>query len=313
MRLTLIVPCYNEELRLPESEYVDWLAKAASGANARLLFVDDGSRDGTVKVLRRICNSAPAGCASVLELGANQGKAEAVRRGLVHATGEGQASDGDIIGFWDSDLATPLSAVPQLAAVLDRSAHLQMVFAARVALLGREIARSPVRHYLGRVFATLASLTLELGIYDTQCGAKLFRNNRNLRTVIAAPFLTRWVFDCEMIARYAAILAATKPPLPTPAAHPWLPLQSIIAEFPLERWVDVAGSKVKPFDIVRMALGLVRIKLVYFLHEWPSGARKPEAIVRLVGTLGVLAAIVLLALLALGMLMSTLMRINVCP
>ena len=47
---TLVVPCYNEELRLPEAEYVSWLAGPAADADVRLLFVDDGSRDGTVRV-----------------------------------------------------------------------------------------------------------------------------------------------------------------------------------------------------------------------------------------------------------------------
>jgi dolichyl-phosphate beta-glucosyltransferase len=308
--LTLVVPCYNEELRLPEDEYVGWLAGAAGPANVRLLFVDDGSRDGTVRVLRRICDAAPAGRASVLTLGANQGKAEAVRRGLLQAIAEGGADD--LVGFWDSDLATPLEAAPHLAAVLHGNARLQMVFAARVALLGRQIQRSPIRHYLGRVFATLASLSLDLAIYDTQCGAKVFRVSPELRTVVATPFLTRWVFDCEMLARYAALLAGRGAPsgaseAPTsgryaePSPHT---LDGIIYEFPLEKWVDVAGSKVKPWDILRMAAGLVRIRLVYFLHEWPSGARKPH----LPLVLAALAALVFVGLCAVFALVVGLLR-----
>jgi dolichyl-phosphate beta-glucosyltransferase len=263
MRVVLVVPCYNEEKRLPEAQYVQWLG--AGESSVHLLFVDDGSRDGTVKLLRRIAQSVPAGRASILELGTNQGKAEAVRRGFLEAMSS--ASDGDLVGFWDSDLATPLAAVAQLAGVLRERPQLQMVFGARVALLGRAISRSPVRHYLGRVFATLASAILDLAIYDTQCGSKLFRVTPALRAVVGTPFLTRWVFDCEMIARYAALSAAG-------AAPSTLPLTETIYEFPLEEWVDVAGSKVKPTDIIRMAIGLVRIRLVYFLHEWPSGKPK---------------------------------------
>ena len=165
----------------------------------------------------------------------------------------------EVVGFWDSDLATPLPAVPQLAAVIESKPHVHMVVGARVALLGRRISRSPIRHYLGRVFATLASLALELPIYDTQCGAKLFRVTPSLHTVLATPFLTRWVFDCEMIARFAALLplppaddrgAATRrgrePRSARATTQPAMQsLHEAIYEFPLEEWVDVAGSKVR--------------------------------------------------------------------
>ena len=293
-KVTLVVPCYNEEVRLPVADYIGY-AKASGTSNraaTRLLFVDDGSRDRTVDVLQCIIDGSPAGCVNMLKLPSNQGKAEAVRQGLLQAVAS--SSDGDIVGFWDSDLATPLAAVEQLAELLRSRPQLQMVFAARVALLGRKVKRSPIRHYIGRVFATLASLALNLAIYDTQCGAKLFRVTPTLRAVLAAPFMTRWVFDCEMIARFAALSAAS-------ASQP--PLEETIYEYPIEEWVDVAGSKVKPTDVVRMAIGLVRIHVVYFLHEWPGGAARP-ALVRTVMALavGILVLGALLLLIAYALL-----------
>ena len=259
---TLVVPCYNEERRLPKAAFARYLADEAT-SGVHVLFVDDGSRDQTLPLLRRIAAAAPPGRAGVLALGSNCGKAEAVRRGMVHALGK---RESELVGFWDADLATPLCAVQQLASVLASRSSVQMVFGARVALLGRRITRHPVRHYLGRVFATLASFTLDLPIYDTQCGAKLFRSSPALRAVVGTPFLTRWVFDCEMIARYGALGAA--------GGHRCT-LAEAIVEFPLEEWVDVAGSKVRKLDVLRMALGLLRIRIVYFLHEWPSGRRRP--------------------------------------
>ena len=184
-----MVPCYNEELRLREEAFLSYL-RASAGA-VRIIFVDDGSTDGSVALLERIV-ARSAGAAELLPLGVNQGKAEAVRRGMLHAL---ESCPYTIVGFWDSDLATPLSAVAQLEATLAERPALQMVFGARVALLGRRIHRSMKRHYAGRVFATLTSLVLDMPIYDTQCGAKLFRATPALRTVLTQPFLTRWVFD----------------------------------------------------------------------------------------------------------------------
>ncbi len=291
---TLVVPCYNEEKRLRVADFVSWLANDPGSRDVTLLFVDDGSRDGTVDVLQQILGAVPTGRASVLQLGVNCGKAEAVRRGMLEAMHTGAASGAgpppEVIGFWDCDLATPLQAVPQLAAILATRPEIQMVFGARVALLGRRIQRSPVRHYLGRVFATLASLSLDLPIYDTQCGAKLFRATPTLRTVITAPFLTRWVFDCEMIARFHASSPAVdaldhEQGASAGAAgssgargrgNSALAVANTIFEFPLEEWVDVAGSKVKPTDILKMAYGLLNIRRVYFHREWPSGRPRPQ-------------------------------------
>src|SRR5207248_10840878 len=108
----------------------------------------------------------------------------------------------DSIGFWDADLATPFSELPGFLAILESRAAIQIVIGARVRLLGRDISRRPSRHYVGRVGATLIASSLGLAVYDTQCGAKLFRVNDTMRKVFAAPFLSRWIFDVEIIARF---------------------------------------------------------------------------------------------------------------
>ena len=243
--ICLVIPCYNEAHRLKTSEFQDFLSISQTSF---LLFVDDGSSDGTFLVLEQMCRSSSARM-TVLRNSRNKGKAESVRTGINHALAN---LNPDVIGFWDADLATPLSAVPNLLSVLEGHDTAEMVFGSRIKLLGRHVERRPVRHYLGRVFATVVSILLRLPIYDSQCGAKLFRVDSATTEVFAAPFLSRWVFDVEIIARYLKI-----------NKNDALYLRDNLFEYPLETWVDVAGSKVRPADFVRAALDLVRIWRAY--------------------------------------------------
>lgn len=243
--VTVVIPCYNEAHRLNREAFRAYLS---SDVRARLLFVDDGSTDNTVQVLASVCQGFESH-AAILRCSVNRGKAEAVRFGILHAL---QHHDPDIVGFWDADLATPLSAIDQLVKVLDEKAAVMMVFGSRIKLLGRDVQRDLLRHYLGRIFATAASLVLELAIYDTQCGAKLFRANAEAAHLFAYPFLSKWVFDVEIIARTRRVYGAT-----TETLH------HLIYEFPLEAWEDVAGSKVKPIDFVHAFVDLVRIRFHY--------------------------------------------------
>src|SRR4029077_432705 len=114
----------------------------------------------------------------------NQGKAAAVRQGVNYAMEQG----AEYVGFWDADLATPLNAIQQFTAVFAARPDVDLVFGARVNLLGRHVHRKASRHYLGRVFATVVSAALRLPIYDTQCGAKIFRVTPATRVLWADPF-----------------------------------------------------------------------------------------------------------------------------
>ncbi|MFP6639634.1 MAG: glycosyltransferase, partial [Myxococcota bacterium] len=237
--------CYNEANRLRVDAFDEQLA---ADSEIDFIFVDDGSQDQTLQVLQRLADRHPQRI-QVLPQASNRGKAEAVRVGLLAAFEQGTG----FVGYLDADLATPLREVERLRAVMEQHDHVEMVFGSRVKLLGRQISRSSARHYLGRVFATAAAWSLGLAIYDTQCGAKLFRASETNRSLFEQPFITDWTFDVEVIAR--RLVAGRQAALPA--------VESAIYELPLNEWSAVSGSKVRAVDFLPALLGLWRIRRHY--------------------------------------------------
>lgn len=243
-RIAWVVPCFNEAARLDQAALLD----LANQAETSVLLVDDGSTDATLHRLRELEAECPDRI-TVLALPRNRGKAEAVRQGIVHALG----GSADAIGFADADLATPPAELRRLAELIRVGDH-DLVLGSRIQLLGRMIHRRHLRHYVGRVFATCASLALGLAVYDTQCGAKVFRRSEALQAAMATPFRSRWAFDVELLARLVR---------PGRGA-PGIPLARIWEE-PLRVWTDVAGSKLGAaaglravFDLAHIAWALRR-------------------------------------------------------
>lgn len=241
MRVAVVIPCYNEAQRLDAAAVIHF---ATHDPCADLLFVDDGSTDATWERVRLLVEAAPARI-DALRQPRNQGKAEAVRNGMQVLMDRGY----DLVGFWDADLATPLGVLPHFIDLLEQRDDIDWVIGSRVRLLGRRIERRALRHYLGRAFATLASLTLAVPVYDTQCGAKLFRATRGLRRILATPFTSRWIFDVEMIRRLS-LLDGDDRRIPA----------EVIFELPLAEWKDVRGSKVRAADFSRAVIELARIR-----------------------------------------------------
>jgi glycosyltransferase involved in cell wall biosynthesis len=240
-RASVVIPCYDEAARLPAARYKDFLREHPE---VSFVFVDDGSRDGTLDLLRSIERVDPERV-SVLALPENAGKAEAVRRGILRALD----ADVDYVGFWDADLATPLAAIPEFVKLLDARPELELAIGSRVVLLGRRVERRALRHYLGRIAATLISVALGLRVYDTQCGAKLFRANASARELFREPFRARWAFDVEILARLVRSRRGRALP----------PAEAVTCEVPLSEWIDVAGSKIRPRDYLRAGVDLLRI------------------------------------------------------
>jgi glycosyltransferase involved in cell wall biosynthesis len=240
----IIVPCYNESKRLDPSAFLGAVEK---DANLSILFVNDGSTDDTLQLLESINQKNPLQI-DVLSLERNSGKAEAVRRGMLQSL----AGPFDNIGYWDADLATPLAEIEEFCRLLE-SNDVELVIGSRVCLLGRKIERKVLRHFVGRVFATCASILLDIPVYDTQCGAKIFKNTASLGQVFGRPFMVNWTFDVEMFARFPIVQKST----PHESSSRWV-------ERPLAEWVDVQGSKVTVKDYLKG--GLDYCLLFYYLR-----------------------------------------------
>jgi len=240
----IVVPCYNEAQRLDVDAFVQALRQRPW---LRLVLVNDGSSDQTSDVLAKIEAEVPDRV-SILSLPENVGKGEAVRRGMVGAFATGT----DVVGYWDADLATPFRELDAMLGLME-AAESWMVLGSRVQLLGRNIRRKYVRHLVGRVFATAASMALRLPVYDTQCGAKIIRNVAEIRDAFDHPFRSRWAFDVELIER----ILERAGPLREARGEQW----AAIVEYPLESWVDVAGSKLRLSAALRATADLVSVAI----------------------------------------------------
>jgi dolichyl-phosphate beta-glucosyltransferase len=236
-RAIIVVPCYNEAKRLDTAAFLRFVEREPDIA---FCFVNDGSRDDTAAVLRRLCEASPR--CLMLDLAQNSGKAEAVRHGVLHALSLGP----EYVGYWDADLATPLESIPMLLDVIRQRPSLLVAMGARVQLLGRDIQREDMRHYVGRVMASLTALALRVRVYDTQCGAKVMRADPRVAAAFDRPFRHRWLFDVEMIARVLAGSASASP-------------HTLIYEVPLVTWREVPGSNVRLRDGISALFELYRI------------------------------------------------------
>ena len=165
--LSIVIPCYNEETRLPRTiqqveRYLD-----SKDISYELILVDDGSSDGT----RKVMDAAAERNRSVrLEaLPRNRGKGRALAEGVA-------AAKGSEVLVTDADLSTPIEELPKLQAELDRGAG--VAIASRAVRGSRvEISQPFYRVLMGKAFNLLVQAVLLPGIWDTQCGFKLFRGD----------------------------------------------------------------------------------------------------------------------------------------
>lgn len=243
MKIKIIIPCYNEEHRLPLEEYKNYLK--ASNAHD-LVFVNDGSTDGTLVLLHGLKADYPEKV-SVIDPGENQGKAEAIRSGVLDVLDKGGI---DWIGYMDADLATEPQEFDKLIQKVPNGIDPDLIMGSRIKLHGSsEIERYWYRHYFGRVFATAVSKLLKLEVYDTQCGAKLIHAER-AKDLFVESFTSRWLFDVELICRLMGKVGRAN-------------MEEKLQEIPVSKWTEKGDSKISLWYTLRVPLELRRIKRRY--------------------------------------------------
>jgi glycosyltransferase involved in cell wall biosynthesis len=187
IELSIIVPSYNEELRLPAS--LDRIAAyvAGSGRSTEVLVVDDGSKDRTAAVAAAYAESIPN--LRVLANGENHGKGYSVRHGMLEARGK-------IVLFTDADLSAPIEEADKLLAVMERY---DLAIGSRA--MDRSLIKvheSPFREFAGIVFNKIVRTVLRLPFVDTQCGFKAFGRER-CRIIFEQQRIERFGFDPELL------------------------------------------------------------------------------------------------------------------
>lgn len=239
----IIIPCYNEELRI-DIQYIIYFLTISE--NIEILFVNDGSTDNTKEVLKKIIQKFPHKT-FLLDQEINRGKGLSIFLGLKHCL---LLNKYDFVGYFDADLASPLTEIYSLLKPFIDNKNTILTMGARVKLLGHNIKRNWTRHFLGRIFATTVSYLFKIPVYDSQCGAKLFKIEI-LDKILVSPFSTKWLFDLEIILRlrnHYNLMNYNN---------------NIIMEVPLKTWEEKSKSKLKISDFFSIPFQIIKIYLRY--------------------------------------------------
>ncbi len=236
MSVSVIVPAYNEEARLPATLAATAAFFAGRAEPFDLLVVNDGSRDGTACVVADFARTHPEVAVQCLDYGGNRGKGYAVRHGMLRAR-------GDLRLFCDADLATPPEEYDIVRAAMQNE-NAQVGIGSRPQLIRQSGQRQPwYREWLGRGFNTAVQALAVPGILDTQCGFKVFTAGA-AQEVFSRCRLDGFAFDAE------ALYVARR-------------LGYAIAEVPV-RWQHQDGSKVDMMrDGPRMLRELAAVRRIH--------------------------------------------------
>jgi dolichyl-phosphate beta-glucosyltransferase len=241
-QIGIVVPCYNEENRISLITFEEYINK---NKNCFFCFVNDGSNDKTLKMLRAFSSKYPYRI-YVVDNKINLGKAESVRNGINHLLSEKKF---DILGYLDADLATPLDEIERITALFNNTKKL-IIFGSRIKHIGGYVEREFTRYILGRIFATVvSSWLLKIAVYDTQCGFKFFRA-AIVESLFDKKFQSKWFFDIELFCRIKK-------------KFPYTDINEIAQEFFIKIWKDQKGSKIKLSDYFSVPLELIKLKYYY--------------------------------------------------
>ena len=240
MKNVIILPCYNEADRLKFNQFQSFINHNPS---YQLCFVNDGSTDAPLEKLLsfQATNSEQV---TVLDLITNQGKAEAVRQGVLRMT---QETEFQNIGFMDADLATGFEDYKRLVAELNQEDK-KMVVGSRKMSKCQGVKRSTFRCWASKAVGLVINRLIAMPIKDTQCGAKFFEKTTAINLFHSA-FISRWLFDVELFIRLSTLYGETA--------------ISRISEVALKSWIEVEGSKLSLRDSLKFPTRLVEIGLAY--------------------------------------------------
>ncbi|WP_298884128.1 response regulator [uncultured Polaribacter sp.] len=238
----VVIPCYNEEERLSSKEFTDYIAKHSG---YHLCFVNDGSKDNTLQVLKDI-QKGKEDFITVYDCEKNGGKAEAVRQGMLYMA---KQEDLDYIGFLDADLSTDLEDFDDLVTTIENNANYKIVSGSRISRMGANITKESARKIISMTINYIIRKILKMDFKDTQCGAKIFHKDV-IDVSFGKKFVTQWIFDVEIFRRITLHYGLDK-------------AKQMLCEQPLKRWIHADGSKLSMRDSVKIVFQLGQIAVHY--------------------------------------------------
>ena len=237
----VVIPCYNEEERLLSDEFLNYIDK---NSGYHLCFVNDGSKDNTLEVLKNL-QKGREDFITVYDCEQNGGKAEAVRLGMLHMA---KKEDLDYIGFLDADLSTDLADFDDLVKTIE-SSEFKIVSGSRIARMGANITKESARKIISLTINFIIRKILSMDFKDTQCGAKIFHKDV-IGIAFDKKFVTQWIFDVEIFKRMTLHFGLKS-------------AKAMLCEQPLKRWIHADGSKLSMKDSVKIIGQLGQIAWVY--------------------------------------------------